>query len=101
MERIVGRVKENIRTNLEASGLQTLWWPYAGRRFAFAWNTTFHDGHSPYVATLNKDCKAPRIPFGAMVWFLPALRNNSKVRPNNIGAVALKGIFLAYQTHTR
>ena len=100
VERIVGHIKEGLRTNLRASGMPPLWWLCAGRHFAFAWNATYHAGHSPYVDRFNKICKAPRIPFGAMVWFLPTLRHNNKSRPGNFGAVALKGIFLADHTHT-
>ena len=100
MERLVGRVKEGIRTNIRASGFDPLWRPYAGRHFAVASSVSHHKHGCPCIETFEQECKAPNIPFGALVWFLPTVRNSSKVRPGGFGAVAIKGLFLAYHVHT-
>ena len=54
----------------------------------------------PHIDRLGQECKALKIPFGAMVWFLPTVRGGGKVRPGGFGAVAIKGLFLAYHVHS-
>ena len=98
IERIIGRVKEGIRTSLRASALDPKWRPYAGRHFSFAWYV-IHQGECPYLDRFGQECLAPKIPLGALVGVLPILRNNTKVR-RDFGAVAIKGVFLADHTHT-
>ena len=39
IERIVGRIKEGIRTNLRHSGFHPKWWPYAGKNFSHSRGT--------------------------------------------------------------
>ena len=60
--------------------------------FSFAWNAVCHNGNIPYTERFGKGRKAPKTPFGAMVWRLPTLRNNANACANNFGAVALEGI---------
>ena len=73
-ENAVGRIKDGIRTNLIASGLHGSWWPWAGRHNAFARNMSQEDGTDPYLERHAERCGAPRIPFGALVWYLPTSR---------------------------
>ena len=67
VERIVGRVTEGTRTNLQQSGLDVSWWPWAGRQFAFAWNVSLFEGACPCLARHEKQCDAKHVRFGAVV----------------------------------
>ena len=46
-----------------------------------------------------KQCPAPRIPFGALVWYLPVANHPHKARPAFDQPVARKGLFLGYFVH--
>ena len=98
-ENAVGRIKEGIRTNLRAPGLHGSWWPWAGRHNAFARNMSHEDGTDPYLERHAERRSAPRIPFGALVWYLPTSRSPYTTRPSMDEPVARKGLFLGYHTH--
>ncbi len=92
-ERNVGKVKEVCCAALYQAGLIRSWWTYAVQFYCFAHNIAETDGNSAYSRRHKSGRFAGlRIPFGALVDFMP--------QPDHkVGAFAnktIQGIFLGY-----
>ena len=82
VERRVRIVKAGIRCLLQQSGLHKSWWPYACRATCIAHKTEVDprkaDGVSPYYRRHGEHPKHPRIPFGAIVDYMPVPNPNKE-----------------------
>jgi hypothetical protein len=87
--------KEGIRTIMATSGMPHKWWPHAAEFYSFAKNTLVVEGDSPYNRRLKRGhCKALRIPFGALIQFMP---NPAKMKDiATFSSKLVPGIFLGW-----
>ena len=95
---------EGLRTCLDGAGLAPQFWPLAGEYFCDASNigvkdTTVEHGldrDCPYFRRFNRVWQWHRVPFGALVDFVP----NAKWQRENVpkaGTRTVPGIFLGYE----
>ena len=91
-------VKEWGRTNMAQSGLSETWWPDACTHFCAASNLAINNGDSSYNRR-HKDghCAAMKIPFGALVTYLPT--EDSSRKPKAFAPKTRDGLFLGYHMH--
>ena len=99
-ERTVGTIKDSIRTNLYQSGLNKSWWHMAGYHAAMAVNMSKDNtGDIPLDTRYGgKATIPPRIPFGALVSYMPN-KHNGRAR-TGFHPVLRPGLFLGYVMHT-
>ena len=88
-ERFVRASKEGTRCNLQQSGLHKTWWRFAAPAFCFAHNT--EGENSPYLKRYDVDCNHMRIPFGALVDYMPTPVAD---KPDPFESKTRPGIFL-------
>ena len=88
-ERFVRASKEGTRCNLQQSGLHKTWWRFAAPAFCFAHNT--EGEKSPYLKRYDVDCNHMRIPFGALVDYMPTPVAD---KPDPFESKTRPGIFL-------
>jgi hypothetical protein len=96
-ERSVRTVLEGTRSLLLASGLPRKWWSRASKAFCVAFNATNtnENGKTPWELRFGQQCPIQLIPFGSMIWYLPATEK-ATTGENKFGPNAKPGIFMGY-----
>ena len=90
-ERYVRASKEGGRMNIAQSGLHTSWWEKACECFSFTRNTE----NGAYLARVGESSNHTRIPFGAMVDFMPT---PNAEKPPPFESKTQAGLLVGYHT---
>ena len=90
-ERAVRKVKDGGRCNLEQSGLRPSWWSYVCMHYCALHN----DKGGAFALRFCEDVKWLRIPFGAMVDYMPT----PDKRPAAFESQCRQGLFFGYHQH--
>ena len=104
----VGKVKDGCRTLLYQAGMPPCCWPWAVKYYCVMHNVQQRlegDGtHSspPYAVRFGEDFKSERVPFGALIEFLPSTRHTATEQDGSkMGPRTVPGIFIGYYENSQ